>query len=56
MKVQEILEQYSDTALDKISADKVDEAVNLRLPRSVVIQEVADALNSLTYVAKIRPP
>jgi len=56
MKVQEILGQYSDSALDNISADKVDEAVNLRLPRSVVIQEVADALNSLTYVAKILAP
>jgi len=56
MKVQEILEQYSDTALDKISADKMDETVNLRLPRSVIVQEIADALNSLTYVAKVLAP
>jgi hypothetical protein len=56
MKVHEILEQYSDIALDKISADKMDEAVNLRLPRSVIVQEIADALNSLTYVAKILAP
>jgi chromosomal replication initiation ATPase DnaA len=60
MKVQEILKQYSEAALDKISADKVDEAVNLRLPTDIIIQEVADALNSLTYVARelapTRPP
>lgn len=60
MKVQEILKQYPEAALDKISADKVDEAVNLRLPTDIIIQEVADALNSLTYVAgelaPTRPP
>ena len=56
MKLQEILDQYSEASLDKISADKVDEAVNLRLPRSVIIQEVADALNSLTYVARVLAP
>lgn len=56
MKIQEILEQYSDSALDKIAADKVDESVNLRLPRVVIIQEIAEALNSLTYVAKVLAP
>ncbi|MDQ1352220.1 MAG: hypothetical protein QG657_2526 [Acidobacteriota bacterium] len=60
IKAKEILEQYSDTALDRISVDKMDEAVVLRLPRSVIIQEIAEALNSLTYVAKVlastRPP
>jgi len=56
MKVQEILEQYSDTALDKLSADKVEEAVNLRLPRAVIVQEVTAALSSLTYVAKVLAP
>ncbi len=60
IKAKEILEQYSDTALDKISVDKMDEAIILRLPRSVIIQEIAEALNSLTYVAKAlastRPP
>lgn len=56
MKVHEILVQYSDAALDKISADKLDEAVNLRLPRSVIIQEIAEALNSFTYVAKALAP
>ncbi|MGD2090530.1 MAG: hypothetical protein PVH61_30440 [Candidatus Aminicenantes bacterium] len=60
MRVQEILKQYPEAALDKISADKVDEAVTLRLPTDIIIQEVADALNSLTYVAgelaPTRPP
>ena len=56
MKIQEILEKYSDSALDKIAADKVDESVNLRLPRVVIIQEIAEALNSLTYVAKVLAP
>ncbi len=56
MNIQEILGQYSDSALDKIAADKVDETVNLRLPRTVIIQEIADALNSLTYVAKVLAP
>jgi len=56
MRVQEILEHYSDNSLDKISADKLDEAVNLRLPRSVIIQEIAEALSSLAYVSKILAP
>lgn len=56
MKLQEILEQYSDVTLDKISVDKVDEALNLRLPRAVIIQEIIAALSSLTYVANILAP
>lgn len=60
MKVIEILNHYSDAALDRVASDKIEEAVNLRLPRSVIIQEISDALNSLTYVAKalapMRPP
>lgn len=56
MKVQTILEHYSDAALNQVSTDKVDEAVNLRLPRSVIIQEVSAALSSLTYVAKALAP
>ncbi len=56
MKTTEILEHYTDSSLDKISTDKMDEAVNLRLPRSVVIQEVSEALNSLTYVGKVLAP
>ena len=56
MKTTEILEYYTDSSLDKISTDKMDEAINLRLPRSVVIQEVSEALNSLTYVGKVLAP
>jgi hypothetical protein len=56
MKIEEILEQYSDASLDKISTDKVDEAVSLRLPRTVIIQEVVEALKSLTYVAEVLAP
>ncbi len=51
MEVIRILESYSDATLDQLSADKVDEAANLRLPRPVITQEIAAALGSLTYVA-----
>jgi len=56
MKLLKILENYSDTAIDQIAADKVDESANLRLPRSVIIQEVSSALSSLTYVASALAP
>jgi hypothetical protein len=51
MKLIDILEKYSDGAIDQIAADKVNETVNLRLPRSIVIQEISAALCSLSYVA-----
>ena len=41
MKILEILEKYSDAAIDQLAADKVDESANLRLPRSVIVQEIA---------------
>jgi len=56
MKLLKILENYSDTAIDQIAADKVDESANLRLPRIVIIQEVSSALSSLTYVASALAP
>jgi len=52
MKLQEILNQYNDALLDQISTDKIDSAVNLRLPRVVVIQEITSALSSLSYISE----
>jgi hypothetical protein len=51
MKINTILEQYSDVLLDQISSDKIQESVTLRLPRSVVTQEIISALCSLSYIS-----
>jgi len=56
MKLIEILGKYSDPAIDQLAADKVDEAANLRLPRSVITQEIQAALSSLSYVASALAP
>lgn len=56
MKISEILEKYSDVAIDQLAADKVDESANLRLPRNIVVQEIISALTSLTYVAEALAP
>ncbi len=51
MKLQHILEKYDTALLDQISADKVDETINLRLPQSVIIQEIISALSSQSYIS-----
>ena len=51
MKLIDILNSYSDSSLDQIASDKIDEAINLRLPRSVIIQEIISALSSLSYIS-----
>src|SRR3972149_1189020 len=56
MKIFEILEKYSDVAIDQLAADKVDESTNLRLPRNIIVQEIISALSSLTYVAEALAP
>jgi len=56
MKLVEILEKYSDPAMDQLAADKVDESANLRLPRSIIEQEIRAALSSLSYVANALAP
>jgi hypothetical protein len=56
MKLIEIIEKYSDGAIDQLSSDKINEPANLRLPRSVVIQEINAALSSLSYVASALAP
>ena len=56
MKLIDIIEKYSDGAIDQIATDKVNESANLRLPRSIVIQEIAAALSSLSYVASALAP
>ncbi len=56
MKLIQILEKYSDPAIDQLSTDKVDESASLRLPRSVIMQEIQAALSSLSYVASVLDP
>lgn len=60
MRVADILSHYPDEDLERLARDKVDEVANLRLPREVLIQEIAAALSSLSYVARelapARPP
>ena len=51
MKLIHILEKYDTALLDQISADKVDEAISLRLPQPVIIQEIISALSSQSYIA-----
>ena len=51
MKLLHILEKYDTALLDQISADKVDEAINLRLPQPVIIQEITSALSSQSYIS-----
>ncbi len=56
MKLIQIIDKYSDAAIDQISVDKISEPANLRLPRSVVIQEISAALSSLSYIASALAP
>jgi hypothetical protein len=60
MKIQEILQTYDTHLLDQISADKVDEAITLRLPTAVIMQEIVSALSSQSYISNkilyARPP
>ncbi|MEJ2637262.1 MAG: DUF2791 family P-loop domain-containing protein [Calditrichia bacterium] len=56
MKLIEILEKYSDSAIDQLASDKVDESANLRLPRTIIVQEIQAALSSLSYVARALAP
>jgi hypothetical protein len=51
MKLNEVLEKYDSALLDQISSDKVDEAILLRLPKSITIQEIISALSSLSYIS-----
>jgi hypothetical protein len=51
MKLQDILEKYDTHLLDQIAADKVDETITLRLPTSVIVQEIISALSSQSYIS-----
>jgi hypothetical protein len=52
MKLIDILTTYDTSSLDQISADKVDEVLNLRLPPSVIMQEIISALSSQSYISQ----
>jgi hypothetical protein len=60
MDLSSILQTYDASLIDQISTDKIDETISLRLPPTVVVQEIVSALGSLSYVSgKItyaRPP
>lgn len=60
MKLLSILDHYETTSLDQLSSDKIDEAISLRLPKSVIIQEITSALSSQSYISDrvlyARPP
>lgn len=60
MNLVDLLARYPDEGLDQLARDKIDEISNVRLPRSVIEQEVAAALSSFSYVADVlaasRPP
>ncbi|MES1221371.1 MAG: hypothetical protein ABUT20_38075, partial [Bacteroidota bacterium] len=52
MKLIDILSTYDTSSLDQISADKVDEVLNLRLPPSIIMQEIISALSSQSYISQ----
>ncbi len=56
MLVADALSGYPDEDLERLARDKVEEVTNLRLPRGVLVQEIAFALSSLSYVAKVLAP
>lgn len=60
MRLLDLLATYPEEALDHLAADKLDEIAHLRLPREVLMQEIAAALASLSYIgpalAPTRPP
>jgi hypothetical protein len=56
MQLADLLRTYPDEALDHLAADKLDEIAHLRLPKDVLIQEIAAALSSLSYVAQVLAP
>ena len=53
MQLQDILSQYPEEGLDQLARDKLDEIANVRLPRSVIEQEIATALSSFSYIADV---
>lgn len=56
MLISEVLALYPEEDLHRLARDKVDEVANLRLPREVLVQEIAAALSSLSYVARVLSP
>jgi hypothetical protein len=51
MKLSDLLQEYDTVLLDQLSADKIDEAITLRLPTPVIVQEIISALSSQSYIA-----
>jgi hypothetical protein len=51
MKLVDILSGYDTALLDQLSADKIDEAISLRLPQPVIVQEITSALSSQSYIS-----
>lgn len=52
MKIRELLGRLDDVALESLAADKIDDVIHLRLPREVLIDEIADTIASYSYVTE----
>jgi len=53
MKLSEILARYDAAALEALAADKIDDVLHLRLPKEVLIDEIADTIASFSYVSDV---
>ncbi|HIK75901.1 MAG TPA: hypothetical protein EYG00_14560 [Alcanivorax sp.] len=53
MQLKDILVSYPQEGLDQLARDKLDDIANVRLPRAVVEQEIANALSSFSYIAEV---
>lgn len=51
MKLTHLLASFDTATLDQISTDKIDEAISLRLPQQVIVQEIVSALSSQSYIS-----
>lgn len=51
LKLRELLQQYDDSTLESLAADKVDDVIHLRLPKDVLVDEIADTIASYSYVS-----
>ncbi|MGA7303823.1 MAG: SAP domain-containing protein, partial [Rhodothermales bacterium] len=52
MKLREILSFSDENSLERFVADKIDDVVHLRLPKEVLIDEIADTVASYSYVSQ----
>lgn len=51
MKLAEILAHHDAATLESMAAAKIDDVIHLRLPKEVLIDEIADTIASFSYVS-----